>query len=234
MPPVERLFENAESLVADLADEIADRLRRGIAERGQASFVATGGTTPGALYDRLSQADLPWDRVFITLSDERWVPTAEGASNERLVRERLLQGPASAARLTPLKTGDASPEAAEAKVDAAIRALPRPFDVVLLGMGADLHVASLFPGNPVLPRALAAHGEALACAAEVAQAAGASARMSLTVAALTDARAVILLVRGQDKLDAWRRALAGDDVNEAPVRAVIHQDRAPVEFYWAP
>ncbi|NEX94006.1 6-phosphogluconolactonase [Caulobacter sp. 17J65-9] len=228
----ERFFAHADGATAVLADEIAERLTAGVAARGAASFVATGGTTPGGLYDALSRRTAPWRRVSVALSDDRWVEPTDPASNERLVRERLLVGAAAAAVLTPLKTAHATPEAACIDREAALAALPRPFDVCLLGMGVDGHVASLVPGAEGLAGGLDTAG--LVCAVNAPSAAGRPERLSLTVPALLASRLIVLWFRGEDKLQAYRRALAGGDPAEAPVRALLRQDQTPVWACWAP
>lgn len=225
----ELAFEGAGAQALALAAAVADRIRTGVAERGEASLVVTGGSTPGPFYDALSRADLPWDRVRLTLSDERWVAPDDPESNERLVRARLLQGLAAAARLTPLKTPAASPEAALAAVEPAVAALPRPFAAVILGMGEDGHIASLFPGD-ASPAALDAAATALVAAAR--SPAGVP-RLSLTMTALTDADAVYLLVRGEGKRALLKDAAAGLRPH-LPVSALLRQARGPVAIYWAP
>src|SRR6185437_10734095 len=110
-------FPNADDLVRSLSDEIVSRLIAGVSSRSAASLAVSGGTTPGTLFDALSVRNAPWDKVSITLSDERWIIPDQDGSNEKLVRTRLLQNAASDAKLVPLKTRDASPSAAEAKVD---------------------------------------------------------------------------------------------------------------------
>jgi 6-phosphogluconolactonase len=229
-----RLFPSKAEMVAALAAEIADDLAAGVAQRGGASLVATGGSTPGPLYDVLAQKPLDWSRVEVTLSDERWVGPADPASNEHLVRERLLHGPAAAARLVPLKTASPDPESAIAEVEAALAAMRRPFDVALLGMGADGHVASLFPGAPELAQALDDAAGRRACAVRREGAAGAAARLSLTRLALLDARRIVVLIEGEEKLAVYRRAASGDDLAAMPIRMVLQQNRAPAQVWWAP
>jgi 6-phosphogluconolactonase len=233
-PPAvtERLFPNADEWAATLVSEIAERLGAAVKARGVASMVVTGGTTPGPLYDRLSKVALPWERVFITLSDERWVATAENASNEHLVRTRLLQGRAATARFVPLKTADATAAEAQAAVGAAINRLPRPFDIVLLGMGDDGHVASLFPDAPETTKASDLENPALVCAVDRHGAAGADARMSLTFRALRDTRWTVVLITGDDKLATARRAQTGTDITQLPVRGVLNAPTAPVDIWW--
>jgi 6-phosphogluconolactonase len=228
----ERLFADQAAMAAALADEIASRLRVRVAADGEASLVVTGGSTPGALYDALSQHEARWDRVSLTLTDERWVPTDSEASNERLVRERLLQGRARAARLVPLKTDEATPALAVAGVARALAAMPRPFEASILGMGPDGHFASLFPGNPTTPAGLRPGG-ADVIAVEAPGAAGSSSRLSLTLAAILDSRWIVILVRGPEKLDLLRRA-AGADARRIPIRAVLDQSEVPVSIFWAP
>jgi len=225
----EQAFESAEAQAKALAAAVADKIRAGVAERGEASLVVTGGSTPGPLYDVLCKAELPWDRVRLTLSDERWVAPDDPESNERLVRTRLLQGPAAAARLVGLKTPDASPQAALAAVAAAVAALPRPFAAVVLGMGEDGHVASLFPGDAA-PEALDASGASLVAAARSPTGVP---RLSLTMTALTDAEAVYLLVRGEAKRALLKDVAAGLRPH-LPVSALLRQARSPVATYWAP
>lgn len=227
-------FDSAVARDHALAREIVDRLAAAIAERGRASFVATGGTTPALLYDRLSRAPLPWDRVAVTVSDERWVDPSAPESNEGLVRRRLLRDDEIRADFVPLKTPTDTPEAAEGFVHWKLVAMPRPFDVVLLGMGADGHIASLFPGAPGLERAMDLKDPALCRAVRPAVAAGSTARMSLTLRALLDSRLIALVVQGQEKRQTLRRAAAAGSFAEMPVRALLRQNTVPVHIYWAP
>jgi 6-phosphogluconolactonase len=229
-----RRFAQADEMFRTLADEIAAQLRQGIVTRGAASFVASGGTTPGALYDTLSERDLAWDRVFVTLSDERWVSPGSTDSNENLLRTRLLRGKAALAHLVPLKTPAASPSEAEADVDRAIAAMPLPFDVTLLGMGDDGHTASLFPNAEGLSEALDLSSPALVRAITPKNAAGSSQRMSLTLRAILASRLIVILIRGEEKLAAYGAAVSGDDERAMPVRAILHRATAPVETFWAP
>lgn len=229
-----RRFPDAADMYRDLADDIVARLTAGVAARGAASFVASGGTTPGDLFDILAERDAPWDRVFVTLSDERWVPPTADASNEKLIRSRLLRAKASGAHLVPMKTDQAHPRDAETVVSAAIAALPRPFDVTLLGMGNDGHTASMFPGSDGLALALDTQSPLLVRGIHPANLDKTGERMSLTLRALLDSRLIVILIRGDTKLETYRAALAGDDVHAMPVRAVLQQSAAPVQVYWAP
>jgi 6-phosphogluconolactonase len=227
-------FESAHARDHALAHEIVDRLHEAIADRGSASLVATGGTTAGGLYDRLSRAPLAWDHVNLTLSDERWVDPSAPESNEGLVRRRLLKDGEHPARLVPLKTAAKSPEDAEAVVHWKLAAMPRPFDVVLLGMGADGHVASLFAGAPGLEKALDVDDPALARAMRPTAAAGSTARMSLTLRALLDARFIAVILQGQEKRQALRKGSEPGAIADMPVRGLLRQDAVPVHIYWAP
>ncbi|MBL7096554.1 MAG: 6-phosphogluconolactonase [Alphaproteobacteria bacterium] len=216
-----------------LAVDIAAQLTAGVARNGRASLVASGGTTPGDLYDILSEENVPWDKVSVTLSDERWTDPLSPRSNEHLIRTRLLQRKAAAARLVPFKTAAPHADAAEVEVDAAVSRLPRPFDVVLLGMGTDLHTASLIPGSKGLERALDPTDPALVRAVHPPELANMGERMTLTLRAILDARWIVVLVRGEAKLKAYDRAMTGDDLLCGPVRAVLRQDKVPVAIYWS-
>jgi 6-phosphogluconolactonase len=229
-----RKFDTAEDMFRVLADEIVARLKQGVVERGVASLVGSGGTTPGALYDILAGRDAPWDKVTVTLSDERWVAPTEDGSNEKLVRERLLVGKAAAARIVPMKTDDASPDTAETKVGAAIAAIPRPFDVTLLGMGDDGHTASLYPHSQGLDKSLDVSDPALVRGVHTDHAVKTGERMTLTLRALLDSRWIVILLKGDDKLKTYNAAAAGNDVQDMPVRALLNQSKVPVQVFWAP
>ncbi|HUO92600.1 MAG TPA: 6-phosphogluconolactonase [Rhizomicrobium sp.] len=227
-------FDDANALTSALADKIATRLSDGVRRRDAASFVASGGTTPGILFDALSTREAPWDRVFVTTTDERWVSPDDDRSNEKLVRTRLIKNRAASATLVPLMTGHASPAEAETELDRAIGAMPRPFDVTLLGMGNDGHTASLFPGAKELAAALDLHSPSLVRAITPADIAATGPRMSLSLRALLASRLIVILIRGAEKMETYRRALAGDDIFDMPVRAMLHQSGTPVEVYWSP
>ena len=196
-------------------------LAQGLRTRARASLVATGGRSPGPVYDALNGPGVDWTRVVVTLSDERCVEPSSPDSNTRLVRERLLTGHRAHAHLLPLW-----PEPPEA----ALRALA-PFDAVLLGMGEDGHIASLIPGDPGLAQAMDPRSDRLLVSVPAGIGKPPAPRVSLTLAALLQARAIFLLIAGDAKREVVARAQGGEDL---PVRAILAQDRAPVRIFWAP
>lgn len=196
-------FPDAAGCAAALAEAVAGQLTAAAAERGRATLVATGGTTPVALFDALAGYALPWSMIQITLSDERWVDPAAPDSNEGQLRRHLLDRPGpDKACFIPLKTAAATAAQAAADRDAAIAAL-RPFDVVVLGVGEDGHIASLFPGDD---GALNAAGNCVAVIGPKPP----PERLSLTMAALADCRQLYLHTCGPAKAAVLDAALAGN------------------------
>jgi len=217
-----------QALAEAQAVAVAEALRVAIEQRGQATLVVSGGRSPIAFFEALAQQPLHWQRVLISLADERWVPTNHASSNEALVRRHLLRGPAAEARFLSLYRVASSLEQAAELADAALAELP-PIDVLVLGMGDDGHTASLFPASPNLELALQAD-----CPRRVLPMQAPSAptqRLSLTLPLLAAARLPLLAIQGPDKLATLRAALAGDDVADMPIRALLH---SPLEIYWCP
>lgn len=215
-----------------LAEAVTDVLAGALAGTGARSLVVTGGGTPGPVYDRLSARDLAWESVAVTLSDERLVDGDADQSNERLVRQRLLTGQAAGARFVPLRAGGATPEADAEAAEAALRTL-LPWSAVLLGVGEDGHIASLFPGDPDLAARLDPGGERLCVGVPRAGLAPFVPRISLTLAALLRTPLVVLMITGQAKRALVERARA-DPAAAPPLAAILRQDRAPVRVLWAP
>lgn len=232
MIPRENVFSNPQALVDALADSIAADLRHALEARDQASLVVSGGRTPLPLFTRLNQESVPWPSVWITLADERWVPADSPDSNEGLVRQSLLSGPASHAHFIGLKNAAQTPEQGETACSEAIKVMPRPFDVVILGMGDDGHTASLFPQAPQLDKALDPDSRAICMAIDPVTAP--HPRMTLTLAALLDSRRIILHIVGDSKWQIYKQACTPGPVSEFPVRAVLQQTKVPIDVYWSP
>lgn len=226
---LESTFENLPMLAAALAESVAEELRSAVRARGRASLVVCGGTTPGPFYDQLCRQFLPWNKVTVTLTDERWVPVDDEASNEGLLRRRLLVGEALDATFVPLKNAAASAELGQAAAEQALAEIARPFDVVLLGLGLDGHIASIFPGGPLVDDT---SGVRRLCAA--AQPPSGPGRLTLTLPALLDSRRAILLFTGDEKWQVYRQALGRGPVSELPVRAVLGRGREPIDVFWSP
>ena len=230
--PHERRFDSVAALTGALAAEIAATLQGALAAGRGASLLVPGGHTPIPLFERLSGAQLDWSSVWVGLTDERWVDTHSSASNERLVREHLLRREAAEAHFVGLESAAADAHQAAPQSWSALAELPRPFDFVLLGMGEDGHVASLFPGSPGLARALdlAAPPGCVAMTAPVPP----HARISLNLRALLDSRRIVVMIAGPDKWATYQRARTRGPVAQMPVRALLAQQNVPVAVYWAP
>jgi len=228
----EHRFPDSLALAHALSGEIKVDLEEAIQVRGSASLVVSGGRTPHKLYEQLSGEKVDWQRVWITLADERWVDTNDAASNERLIRDRLLRDLAAPARFVGLKNPAPTPEAGADWAWRALSRVPHPYDVIVLGMGDDGHTASLFPGSLALARALDATA-APGCIAVNALMAP-HARVSLNLAALLDARRIIVLIEGGSKWQIYQKARASGSATELPIRAVLHQQEVPVDVFWSP
>lgn len=217
-------YPDREFLMLGLANVIAGQLADFLRRDGRATLCVPGGSTPGPIFDTLSGVDLDWAQVAVFLNDERWVGEESPRSNTRLLRERLLRGKAAAARLVPLHAEADTPEERLEELAEGIR--PHlPISVLLLGMGADMHTASLFPGADRLAEALAPDAPILM--AMRAEAAG-EPRVTLTAPVLKDAMNIHILITGAEKRAALERA-QGLPPEEAPVRAIL--DNATV--HWA-
>jgi len=214
-----------------LADAAADALSEALMAPGARSFAATGGTTPGPAYDVLASRSLPWADLTVTLTDERWVAPDDPLSNEGLVRARLLKGAAKAAHFLPLKGDGATPEDDAAKADLALRRL-LPFAAVLLGMGADGHIASLFPGAPGLAADLDPAGERYCIGVDQAGLDPRVPRISLTARALMESALIVVLITGEEKRALVERIGREPDY-APPVATILRQSRTPVRVLWA-
>lgn len=227
---VEHQFDDAATLAETLAAMVATQLAEAVQQRGVASLVVSGGKSPIPFFAALRMLPLDWSRVWITLADERWVEPDSADSNERLLREHLLRDAAAAARFVPLKSAFASADDGLAASSAALADIPRPFDVVVLGMGEDGHTASLFPGASGLVAALAP-GDPAGLLAAITPLTAAHRRITMRLATLLDSRCIHLPLGGDTKLAVYRRALAENDPLQWPIAAVLHQPDVPVNVW---
>jgi 6-phosphogluconolactonase len=226
----DHLFENFDSLSATLAALIAAQLRAALEARPGASLVVAGGRTPAGILVRLSNEALAWDRVFVTLTDERWVGADDPASNAMMLRKTLLVGAAAQARFVPLYTGAPTPDEATGSVSAGLATLPRPFDIMVLGMGDDGHTASLFPGADNLEAALTPkNGQP--CMAIRAPGAP-QPRITLTLPALLDARSLYVMFTGPSKRRTYELARQSGPIEDMPIRGVLRGAPVPVDVFY--
>lgn len=231
----ERLFESRAELTAALQQECEQALVAAVEERGEATFMVSGGSSPEALYKAMSNSDLPWEFIYVALVDERWVDYDHDKSNEAFVVKSLIQNKAAVTNLVGMKNTAESAQEGLADCEAAYQQLAQPFDITILGMGSDGHTASLFPHANGLQEALTTSALCAAINAHPSEVTGAiTERMTLSLNGLLQSRSLVLLITGEEKLNVLRAAQAGTDVNEMPVRALLQQDRVPLTIYWAP
>ena len=221
------VFPDAAAAALAAAEAIASAMRG----RGRRTLVATGGRTPGPVYDALARQDLGWDTITVTQTDERFVDPLSENSNALLIRTRLLTGAARNAEFFPLKGAGPSPDA-DARIAQARLASLLPAAATLLGMGDDGHIGSLFPIDPHLEQWLDPNSPQLVVGVETAGEKPLVPRISLTVRALLSTGLIAILITGEGKREILERALSPIGAG-LPVAAIVQQDRTPVRVFWA-
>ena len=216
-------YPDREMLALSLANRLAGQLSQHLRVSDSASLCVPGGTTPAPVFEMLSASELDWSRVTVLLNDERWVDGASTRSNSRLLHRHLLRDKAQAAQYLDLYTGDATPEEAVPALTAAV-APHLPVTVLLLGMGADMHTASLFPSASETVLALAPDAPPVMAIRSVKD----EPRITLTASALRGALNTHLLITGADKREALERAQKLDPT-EAPIREFL----GDITVHWA-
>ena len=216
-------YADREMLALDVANRLAGDLKLSLAAQETASLAVPGGTTPAPIFDMLCAADLEWSRVRILLTDERWVPEGHSASNTSLIKKHLMVERAAAAQFIPFyRDGHSAMEGAEI-ASPAIGDF-KPISVLVLGMGADMHTASLFPGADGLAQAMATDAPNLCAIQPEGQD---IARITLSAPVLQGALKKHLVIFGDEKRAALERA-ATLPPHEAPVAAVL----AGADIHW--
>lgn len=222
-------FASRGELAGALAENVAGSLARAVEARGNGFLAVSGGTTPAAFLRTLSAKSVRWDKVTVTLVDERFVPQTSPRSNAALVRSTLMQGKAAFARFVGLYRPAATAEAAADEASRELAPLPWPLDVAILGMGTDGHTASFFPDAPALATLLSPSESGYVLPVE-AESAG-EPRLTLPLARIIAAAEVAVHIEGVEKKAALDAALAADD---RPISAVFRHAGKPVHIYWAP
>ncbi|MFK5998535.1 MAG: 6-phosphogluconolactonase [Rhodobacterales bacterium] len=220
-------YPDFETLMMGLARIVAKQLGDVLTKKGAATLAVPGGTTPAPFLERLSLMELDWAHVSVLLTDERLQPADPFRSNFRMVEHYLNQNASVEAHLLPMGAVDHTPLEALREAT-ALYALHLPIDVLVVGMGADMHTASLFPDADVLDAALDAHAPPLMIINSPSQP---ETRLTLTAPVLAAAKHRHLLIAGAKKLAAFKVAEKPGPINAAPIRCVLNgADLAMVHY----
>jgi len=219
-------YPDSEMMAMDLANVLAAELSAILNTKERVTLVVPGGTTPGPIFDMLCGVPIQWDRVNVMLTDERWVPETHARSNSRLLKERLLIDKAAAATFIPMYLDFDTPEAALPELSLAIGPL-LPVDVLLLGMGQDMHTASLFAGADRLADAFDASAPLLM---PMRKNGSDEPRVTLTAPVLHGAMTTHVVFTSKSKNKALKAARKLNDPMKAPISAFLKGSTV----HWAP
>jgi 6-phosphogluconolactonase len=228
---LEKIKMNREELEERLCDCIVDALQSDIEGRGAASLLVSGGSTPKNLFAKLSQTNLNWSKVVVSLVDERFLPDDHKDQNGNLVKESLLINNAAAATFVSL-VQNAKDELSNLDLCRGnLERIPTPFSVVVLGMGTDGHTASLFPGSPQLNEGMDLTNDCVLISSVPTNAS--YQRITFTRKALLNTKNLILHCYGEDKEKILNEAKSSKDWTKYPISGFIHQDQIELKIFWS-
>lgn len=225
-------YSNSDELAAACAARIDAAIDSALTERDQVLLALAGGRTSPPVFRRLAERNRDWSKFTVLPSDERWVAADHLDCNLRQMRAAFAA--AEGMRWLSLVPDLAAAEPDAGFANAALAPYAQPFDVCMLGMGADGHFASLFPGAPTLARALDVTNPqaAIEILPDPMPSAGPFARISLTLSRILHSRRLLLVISGDEKRDVLERARAGDI--RLPVAALLAARHDAAEIHWSP
>jgi len=231
----EKFFQEHEHMQAALLKVCVETLQADINEHGRATLFVSGGRSPAALYQALSQCSLEWSKVTVALVDERWVDETSEFSNAAFIGKHLLQGQAAAASFVGMKNSANSALEGAALCNEHYANIRGPWSLCLIGMGPDGHFASLFPAAQGLSEALDLQHAPLCSViqAKSSDVTGSNTeRMSLSLKGILKSDKPILIISGTEKLGVYQRAVASHDSTNLPVSALLQHDS--LDVYYCP
>ena len=226
-------YEDAAELADAVAGDLQFVIESAIDARGTAVIALAGGNTPAPIYAKLAAAKLDWKRVTIIPGDERIVPLGDKLSNVTMIGKTFIPKGARVMPIVPQATSDY--KAAGRSADALMQDLHWPLDLCLLGMGADGHTASIFPGpdydeavsGPRERRALGVMPEPLPPEAPVP-------RVTLSRQGIVTAKALTVVITGAGKRQVLEDAIKQGELSRYPIGRVLADVELPVDIHWAP
>lgn len=223
-------FDGRTELEAALTESIITQLSEAIKTDGRASIAVSGGSTPKALFAALSQVDINWSKVDVTLVDERWVDTSSEQSNERMLRECFANNHASNANIIGMKSADDDVAYGVENYNHKLaNVIKQPFDVVILGMGGDGHTASWFPDAPEIDAALDPSASSLTLS--TLPPSQPMPRITLSFPCVAAAKNIYLHITGNDKKQVLEQGLGTSGA--LPIHRTLSQLAQVVNIYWA-
>lgn len=223
-------FDSAEELIDQVVGDISFIIESALDSRGQALVAFPGGSTPKPILEKLAQANLRWKNVTIIPTDDRLVAVDNPLSNIAMIAKIFIP---KGARVLPITSDAADYKLAGSAANARLADLHWPPDLVWLGMGADGHTASIFPG-PDLETALdAGKGmRAVGVAPDPLPPEAPVNRVTLTAAAIGEARTMMLVITGGDKRAVLERGIEEGAKSAYPVGRVLDRINVPVDIYF--
>lgn len=226
-------YDDVAEMAAAVAGDIGFIIESAIDARGAAVIALPGGKTPIPIYEKLSSAKLDWKRVTIIPGDERIVPLGDPLSNVTALAKFFLPKGARVMPIVPSALADY--KAAGRSADALMQDLHWPLDLCLLGVGSDGHTASIFPGPDLIEaltgpkecRALGVMPDPMPIDAPVP-------RVTLSLAAITAARALVIALTGKEKRTVIQTAIKQGKSSAHPIGRALAGTELPVDIHWAP
>lgn len=225
-------YDEAGEMADAVAGDVGFIIESALDARGQALIAVPGGKTPVPILEKLAQAKLRWKNVTIIPTDDRLVAVSDPLSNVAMIAKIFL--PLGARVLPIVSEAAADHHAAGKAADARLQDLQWPPDLVWLGMGADGHTASIFPGPDLedainAPKARRAAGvlpDPLPSEAPVA-------RVTLTRSAILSARTLIITLTGNEKRQVLEKAIGDGPLSSAPIGRVLADAEVPIDIHWS-